>query len=199
MRNLMLKLFPALTFLFVSLAQAAPVQGPNGHYYDRIDIGDSPMLWSEARDDAETRSYQGLDGHLATIYNQATNDLILQALYAGAPDDCWFGATDEAVEGEWRWVTGELFWVGAVGGSVQPGMFEAWNNGEPNNSGDEDVAHMFSSGVNAWNDLKTSSTRSCFLVEFPGELVPVPALGPVGLGGLILLLGLLGWRYTRQS
>lgn len=43
--------------------------------------------------------------------------------------------TDQALEGEWRWTDGSLFWLGGPtpGGMAQNGLFVAWYFREPNN------------------------------------------------------------------
>ena len=187
----------AITYLLTMFAllvttgvQADPVHY-NGHYYDRID---TTLTWLVARDQAASMTYAGTPGHLVTILTEEEHNFVNSVRNGG---DCWIGAEDIDVEGEWRWVTGEIFWTGGLGGSVVDGMFEAWNNNEPNNSGNEDFAHMFTSGPNAWNDLRATHSRSCYLVEFPVEIKPVPTLGQLGLGSMILLLGMLGWRFIR--
>src|SRR5262249_15993631 len=55
----------------------------------------------------------------------------------------WLGATDEAEEGVWRWVTGEPF------------DYNRWHGGEPNNSGPENYA-IGDGGFYAqeWNDVR---------------------------------------------
>jgi len=46
--------------------------------------------------------YYGLRGYLATITSQVENDFI-KGKTKGVG---WIGASDAAVEGDWRWVTG---------------------------------------------------------------------------------------------
>jgi hypothetical protein len=53
--------------------------------------------------------------------------------------DTWLGASDEAQEGVWVWVTGEPF------------TYTNWDFGEPNDAGGEDCAVYAEFGT--WNDV----------------------------------------------
>ncbi len=179
------------TILLVPLAQAAPIQGPNGNFYERVDV---TLLWTNARDAAALRTFQGQSGFLATILDADTQAFLFQNLRVGAPADCWFGGTDEAVEGEWRWLTGELFWLGDENGSVQNSLYENWNSGEPNDGaggGTEEGVEMRSDGT--WNDLFNTSTNGCYFVEYLGVVRAVP-ISPAAMILTVLLLGALGVR-----
>ena len=75
------------------------------------------IKWTEAEAEAKSDAmkYYGLRGYLATITSMYENSFI-QSKTKGVG---WIGATDEAVEGDWRWVTGPeglngglLFWKG---------------------------------------------------------------------------------------
>ena len=90
-----------------------------------------------------------LGGHLATISSAEEN----QFISSGVHEDMWIGFTDEREEGVWEWVTGE---------DVE---YTNWGSGEPNNSGNEDYAHM--SGYGQWNDLPDCDLR--FILEFSGS------------------------------
>src|SRR5690606_14545197 len=118
-----------------------------GHYYEYVPA--LRITWTAAKAAAELRTFYGLQGYLATITNQDESDL----LGSQAPGAGWIGASDATVEGEWRWVTGPeagtLFWRGLANGSAEPGMFSYWNTGEPNQSGEEDYAHITAPGVGA--------------------------------------------------
>ena len=123
-----------------------------GHYYEYVsDLG---VTWTDANVAANASTYYGLQGYLATLTTQDESDFSgTQALGTG-----WIGATDTAVEGEWRWVTGPeagtLFWNGAAAGTEITYAF--WNAGEPNDSGGEDYAHITHPNINpngSWNDL----------------------------------------------
>jgi gliding motility-associated-like protein len=131
------------------------------HYYQFIS---SPGIsWGNAKRAAESSTYYGLKGYLATI---TTLD---EAKFAGEQlsGNGWIAGSDAAKEGEWRWQsgpeTGTVFWNG-----YEPGYtttFAYWNNyKEPDNGG---VLKDFITGIEnytyitnpdngqkgTWNDL----------------------------------------------
>jgi hypothetical protein len=183
-----------LLILLVSVrAEAVPVQGfvlSNGeqHYYDLI-LG--VTTWTDAKADAETRSYLGVFGHLATIESAAENSVV-NTVRLTCPSGClyggsiWIGYSDAASEGTWVWVTGE------------PTTYTNWDPGEPNNLGGiEDYAHIGAGG--RWNDIRNSQSLSGYIIEYDTTgTTPLPAALPLfasGFGGL----GVLGWRRKRKK
>src|SRR5690606_24755922 len=160
-----------------------------GHYYEYIPaVG---ITWTAARDAAAARKFYGLQGYLATLII-ADEAALLGKQSEGAG---WIGASDNTVEGQWRWVTGPeagtLFWSGAANGTATgPYNYANWNNGEPNNSGDEDYAHINAPGTGfdgSWNDLSNMGATSGdyqpkgYLVEYggmPGD-PPYPQISAV--------------------
>lgn len=145
----------------------------NGHYYQYIpNLG---ITWTNAKTAAEASVYYGLQGYLATITSADEAQLSgEQAAGAG-----WIGGSDEQVEGVWRWMTGPeantIFWNGGVNGTTPNYAF--WNNGEPNNLGDENYAHITAPGVGipgSWNDLTNTGSASGdyqpkgYIVEYGG-------------------------------
>lgn len=144
-----------------------------GHYYEYVAA--EGITWTAARDAAALRTFYGLQGYLATISVQDESDL----LGSQAPGAGWIGASDATTEGDWYWVTGPetgtLFWRGTGGGTAFG--YEFWNSGEPNNSGNEDYAHITAPGVGlpgSWNDLSNTGAASGdyqpkgYLVEYGG-------------------------------
>ncbi len=73
----------------------------NGHMYLRIEQG---MSWQEAKQLCES-----LGGHLATITSEGEQEFVKRLVSGGSKDQYWLGATDEAKEGDWKWITGEEF------------------------------------------------------------------------------------------
>lgn len=160
------------------VSRAVPVQwkvadGGNGHFYDSIS---GSKNWPQAKAAAESMSYLGVSGHLATTTSQEEFDF-LHANFA--PGSRWLGGYQDtgALDysepgGGWRWVTGEPF------------AFTAWHVGEPNNeSGDENILEWHSDG-SGWNDLDVRDVRPAYFVEFA---VPEPsAVILLLLGGVVL-------------
>lgn len=147
----------------------------NGHYYQYIsNLG---ITWSNAKAAAQSSSYYGLQGYLATITSMEEAQISgEQASGAG-----WIGGSDEETESVWKWMTGPelglVFWNGAVNGSTP--NFDYWNNGEPNNENNEDYAHITAPGVGilgSWNDLSNVGGASGnyqpkgYIVEYGGTL-----------------------------
>jgi hypothetical protein len=145
-----------------------------GHFYRYVpDIG---ITWTDAKAKCDATVYYGLKGYLATITSEVENRFI-QSKTKGVG---WIGASDAAVEGVWRWVTGpessedmsgRLFWngtgndytAGVPGSGPYQGRYNNWNSGEPNDCCDpkaheEDYAHILYFANNPasslkWNDL----------------------------------------------
>ncbi|HZL21391.1 MAG TPA: Ig-like domain-containing protein, partial [Polyangia bacterium] len=140
-----------------------------GHYYEFVNTN---LNWAAARTAAAARTYYGLQGYLATVTSAGEDTFINGKLAATG----WIGASDAAVEGTWRWVTGpegltnagagSQFWTGLANGTVFPGAYASWNPGEPNNSGGaENWAQFYVGGL--WNDLPATSTLGS-VVEYGG-------------------------------
>jgi hypothetical protein len=147
----------------------------NGHLYEVVTVPGG-ISWDDAKIAAEQRQLLGATGYLATISDQDENDYLTARLVG----DGWFGASDSAVEGEWRWVTGPeagtLFWLGTGGGVLQEDQFANWASGEPNDFGPgEDCAQFYGNG-SGWNDLPCSMTLGSYVVEYgaDGDLPDIP-------------------------
>jgi MYXO-CTERM domain-containing protein len=191
-------------------ALAAPVQwsvavGGNDHWYEFNQGTSGGIVWRVVRVVPLASPPPGTQSHLATLTSAAE-----QAFLLGLSPDGWLGGSDEAIEGEWRWMdgpeAGTLFWTGGVGG-VASG-FTSWNSangGEPNNNSNEDYVHL--NGGN-WNDFSGSQTRGYF-IEYsaappPPNGVPLPgtlSMAALGLGALCLTRrrrhGLVGPQSTQ--
>jgi len=113
-------------------------QNYNGHSYYR---STGVAYWTTARTNCSN-----MGGHLVTITSSGEQSFIFGLWPSG-----WIGLTDEVTEGTWRWVTGETY------------SYTNWNNGEPNNSGNEDYVQFVSNGK--WNDLKDGNNLA-YVLEF---------------------------------
>ena len=167
----------ALLVLITQVSSAAPALNPdNGHYYEIISYSGT---WLSAKANAESQSYTGLDGNLATITsgleNTFVNGLIDASAAATYGAGMWIGGFQPAGSpepaGNWQWTTGELF------------AFTNWAPNEPNDiSGQVNRLELVptAAGASSWNDESNTQTNLGYLIEYA---VPEPgALGLLGMG-----------------
>jgi uncharacterized repeat protein (TIGR02543 family) len=92
----------------------------------RFEFVSAALTWPAASAAAAARG-----GYLATFRDAAELTEAMAQVGPSLPGDLngfWIGATDRAVEGSWRWVTGEAF------------GFAKWATGEPNDLNNSDYA-----------------------------------------------------------
>lgn len=113
--------------------------------------------WYEAVEYAESLTYEGVNGHLATITSQEEADLVFSLLDGRA---YWIGGFHNMDNlnysepgGGWEWVTGENF------------TNEFWGEGEPNEAGVEDCLEIW--GFDKFvNDARCHMDWMGMVVEF---------------------------------
>ncbi|NOU36638.1 MAG: hypothetical protein HOO88_07700 [Kiritimatiellaceae bacterium] len=151
-------------------AQAAPVEW-GGHYYELIG---SNGTWDQAKTAAESLSYSGYIGHLATLNSEAEFNFVKSMSALGAWNISWVGA--HKVGSDYVWVNGEGT-VDFSGWSTSP-----WASGQPD--GNVGVAIT---GSGYGSNLRTQSgTCGEYMVEY-GAAIPEPASAlMIGLGGLLI-------------
>jgi formylglycine-generating enzyme required for sulfatase activity len=120
----------------------------------RFEFVSAALTWPGASAAAVVRG-----GYLATFRDAAELAEAMAQVGPSLPGDLngfWIGATDRAVEGSWRWVTGEAF------------GFAKWATGEPNDLNNSDyaaVAGDASGEEGKWYDFRDVTTRSAYLLE----------------------------------
>ena len=155
-----------------TIVEDSPVLNPsNGHYYDFVP---GIMDFDTAKLAAESMSFLGSQGHLATVADAAENSF----LSATFGERAWIGAYQDFSDpsyaeplGGWVWVTGE------------PWTYDAWATGEPNDFGtNEHYAETWSNG--AWNDqpLGGNGIVVGFYVEYGDVSIPNLFCGGDGAG-----------------
>ncbi len=187
-------LFSCVLAIAVTPALAVPIQwqsgvGGNGHYYERV-FNPGGITWTDAKTGAESTSFLGTAGHLATVNSEAEWQFIIGNL---GTNYTWIGLSDSAQEGNFQWVTGE------------PLTFTAWLTSpqEPNNAapppGEDHVYYETRSGVHGWNDYRNTVAVSGgppfgYLVEYA---VPEPSSIVLALIGALAAIALR--RRVRES
>jgi flagellin-like hook-associated protein FlgL len=111
----------------------------------RYELVNGSFTWDEAKADAETKG-----GQLATIKSADEKDAIKQVIGA---QKVWIGGTDEASEGQWKWVDGSDV------------VYQNWNTMpiEPNGGTGENHLEMYTNGT--WND-GSKNGRFPYIMEF---------------------------------
>ncbi|OGL55605.1 MAG: hypothetical protein A3C43_06995 [Candidatus Schekmanbacteria bacterium RIFCSPHIGHO2_02_FULL_38_11] len=154
-----------IAIFFNTSFEATPVRWDvNGHYYDVIDVS---INWDDANTAAESSTFLGMKGHLATITSADENQFIINML--GATDTfhrSWIGGFQASGSSEpnggWSWVTGEPF------------IYSNWDTNEPNNyGGGNENALEFVWGT-TWNDNNKNWNEQenfiySYVVEYEGS------------------------------
>lgn len=169
----------------------APVQF-DGHYYQVVIA--NKISWDAAKAAAEQRSFQSVQGHLATI-GSAEEDMFVhqlrqQALSAPHPSlsgsELWVGGfqvpcattTPEPACG-WMWLNGESI---APTNGASP--YTNWLNGEPNNQkrkadslhrATEEHLAIGLGGAFGWNDEGSFPNVWGYIIEYGEGEIEVPA------------------------
>ncbi len=129
--------------------------GGNGNYYEYVRVGG--LSWTQARDAAAARSFQGIPGRLVTI-TSAPENAFVTGLGDGGDVRAWIGMFDPDGPDDiflFSWITGE------------PVGYTNWFTGEPNNLGTEFWVELFSDGT--WNnnqELDTNFPTLGYMVEY---------------------------------
>ena len=137
----------------------------NAHTYA---ITSAAMTFAEAKAAAAA-----VGGYLTTVNTKAENTFLTEKFYAAYGNKAlWIGANDIATEATWIWDNGTTSGddnltdtiCNAPSGNCRPSNAtwadgsRKWNNGEPNNSGNEDCANITRSD-GTWNDLDCSDNQ----------------------------------------
>lgn len=143
-----------------------PIYNPDtGNYYERVTITGG-ITWNDAKIAAESTSYLGRTGHLATIHSDPENDFIINNL-GGTVGNYWLGGYQPTGSpepaGGWQWVTGEIW------------NYTNWYSvtGEPNNGAGgytENSLTYWGDGL-GWNDYPDWNMNPGYIVEYD-SLVP---------------------------
>ena len=149
-----------------------------GHYYMWVD---EKVTWQQARANALTKTYLGLQGYLATPNTLAEFEMIRKK--AGTYNNFWLGITDVEQEGCWKYADSPeaniaFFAVPGTPNCGTPSGYSNWYPGEPSNSSSgENWGMALSEG--RWNDgpidsqITSWGSPSGYVVEFGGPVVPL--------------------------
>ena len=123
----------------------------NGHYYKLFDSNCD--TWDAAKAYCEK-----LHGHLATVTTSAEDTALFRYIIENSHTNAYFGFTDAAIEGTWKWVTGEAT------------SYTNWASGEPNDINGEDYGMYFwKFGNGQWNGHGTEADEKVYLCEWDSK------------------------------
>jgi len=117
--------------------------------------GPGQLYFNEAENFASSLSHNGEKGRLLTFGCKLQEGKISEWISSVASDAAvWLGASDQDVEGVWKWSNGNLLDQG----------YSNWNENEPNNAdNDEDCASF--KPDSGWNDVSCQNAAQ-IIIEF---------------------------------
>lgn len=128
-----------------------------GSYYQEFYMGaiDERKTWHNAVADCKARK-----GHLVTITSKAESDFLNTQTFEYA-NRFLIGASDEIVEGQWKWITGETW------------NFTNWGTGEPDTYPGYDYAYFFGSNAigNQYWATTVESSYLAYVCEWESDYV----------------------------
>ncbi len=141
-----------------------------GKFYEYVDAGAD---WATVSANALSTSLNGISGELVSIRSATENQQIVDILNAQGASQAYLRASDNAVEGEWRWsdqIVGETFWQGNGNGFAVEGAYSNWDTGNPNDfGGNQDYAKIFAS-TGLWDDVDGTGTHKS-IIEYDADQV----------------------------
>lgn len=153
-----------VTFSTLPLPKTIPVGTPKKYNDNYYYVSDVEYSWMDAKKFAEQSG-----GHLVSIGSEGENSFV-SGLAGGKR--IWIGLSDELIEGQWRWLSGE------------PVTYTNWSAGEPNNyylgNPGEDATTMNWVG-SAWNDWfhNDPKTKAYVIIEYDSK----PLLSNISVSG----------------
>jgi len=165
-------------------ASAAPVLGPDGHYYEVIANPDLPLDldWDRANSLAgseELKNQWGIVGHLATLSSQEERDFVEALRFDSGLGQVWIGGYQEDDQAQpdegWYWVSEDG--INPPTNPPTPITDFNWNSAEPNDgdgteNNQENHLAIGRYGVDGtWNDEGVApSSIDGFVVEYSGTV-----------------------------
>jgi hypothetical protein len=204
--------------IVTSLLAAAPAsanfmlwQG-NGNHYNFIP---SNLTWHQAKTAAESMTFMGVSGHLATITSADENNFISTNFNTGlASNFAWIGGIEPNDNGIWRWAVGPETGLqfSMFGLPTAPFNYANWGGIEPNDFNPNEDFTMFNIGLTfgpigqgQWADATPIPTPEDpvigYVVEFEtSSIMATPAPPAI----MLMLLGvgttgLVGCVRRRQA
>jgi len=145
-----------------------PVFTGNGHFYEAVTVSGG-ISWFDAKVAAESRTFEGMQGHLATISSVQEDRFIARTFPeaegtrgdgGGRIAGYWLGGFQPPNSAEpnadWQWVTGEPF------------VYTNWAGRGPNQfqGREEDCLQYFGDGSFLWNDELCGRLWGGYFVEY---------------------------------
>ena len=178
-------------FVCVGTANAGLLSGPvinpsNGHTYYLL----TNQNWTDSEAEAVT-----LGGHLVTVNDAAENTWVVDTFgnFDGSRRHLWIGFSDQTVEGDFVWASGEL------------ATYTNWSAGNPDNTNDEDYTYMIPD-TGLWNDGQNGlfgggpspQGTSIFGVVEINSTIPEPSTAVLAALGGLMVIGRRRRAYARD-